>query len=300
MVVSCGGCSHDTPLGGGAVQPVGHLIAARQSRTIACANTCAGYAARRVRERGGQRADCGKEARLPRRYVMVRRAQLTRETRRRIIGAVLDLVLERGPEDFSVEEICERAKVSLRTVYYHFPSRATLLSAALVELAREMGAAALRAWRDDQADPCEALLGYVAGDLPSLRGRSTPFRSDPECAPEPGARGDGRPVAGRCARPHDGPPRSGPAAAPPAAHRCDRAGLPCRRSTPSWRSYRVDLGWSTAEAIAFVTRFLRETLFQPNAPADCGLNGAQGCARWPIPPAAHQRDPWWQRRKHDG
>jgi AcrR family transcriptional regulator len=94
---------------------------------------------------------------------MVRRAQLTWETRRRIIGTVLDLVLERGPENFSVEEVCERAKVSLRIVYYHFPARAVLLSAALVELAREMGAAVRRAWRDDQADPREALIGYVAG-----------------------------------------------------------------------------------------------------------------------------------------
>ncbi|MCL6647066.1 MAG: TetR/AcrR family transcriptional regulator [Chloroflexi bacterium] len=206
---------------------------------------------------------------MPRRYVMVRRAQLTRETRRRIIGAVLDLVLERGPEDFSVEEICERAKVSLRTVYYHFPSRAALLSAALVELAREMGAAALRAWRDDQADPCEALLGYVAGIYQVYEEEAPRFeailsvRRNPELEATVGrlraAARDHMTVLLEAARPQLRLPLT------------DAIALAYMQTLyPVWRSYRVDLGWSTAEAIAFVTRFLRETLFQPNAPPTAG------------------------------
>ncbi len=47
--------------------------------------------------------------------------------RRAILEALADLIAETRHLDFSVQEVAERAGVSLRTVYNHFPSREDLL-----------------------------------------------------------------------------------------------------------------------------------------------------------------------------
>jgi AcrR family transcriptional regulator len=203
---------------------------------------------------------------MTRRYVMVRRAQLTEETRRRILRAVLDLVVERGPDTFALDEVCARAEVSLRTVYYHFPSRAALLSAALVELAREMGAAALRAFREDLAEPREALAGYLAGIYQVYDTESRRFdailrmRGDPEL--------DATIARLRAAA------RAHLSTILSAARAELRLPLPdaiaaayLQTLYPVWQSYTSDLGMTTPEATAFVTRFLESALFLPRGTA---------------------------------
>jgi AcrR family transcriptional regulator len=199
---------------------------------------------------------------MTRRYVMVRRAEQTEETRRRILRVVLDLVLERGAPSFAIEEICGRADVSLRTVYHHYPSRATLVSAALHELAREMGAAALRAFRADLTKPREALAGYLSETYEVYEQESRRFdailrlRGDPELEAT---------IA-----------RLRAAARAHITHILAAAGDDLRIPLPDavvvaylhtpypvWQTYTADLGMTTPEAIAFVTRFLDRVLFLP-------------------------------------
>ena len=55
-----------------------------------------------------------------------RQRELGRQT---IVDACADLVTERHHLDFTMREIAERAGVSLRTVYNHFPTRQDLLAA---------------------------------------------------------------------------------------------------------------------------------------------------------------------------
>lgn len=57
------------------------------------------------------------------------RSQQTELTRRLILDAVADLVVEEGVHAFSVQNVADRAGVSHRTVYRHFPSREALLEA---------------------------------------------------------------------------------------------------------------------------------------------------------------------------
>lgn len=49
------------------------------------------------------------------------------ETRALVLEALAELVTERASTEFSVQEVADRAQVSLRTVYRYFPSRQALL-----------------------------------------------------------------------------------------------------------------------------------------------------------------------------
>lgn len=55
------------------------------------------------------------------------RTRQTDLTRQAILEALADLVVEDGVHAFSVREVAERARVSQRTVYNHFPNRQALL-----------------------------------------------------------------------------------------------------------------------------------------------------------------------------
>lgn len=64
-----------------------------------------------------------------------RQRELGRQT---IVDACADLVTERHHLDFTMREVAERAGVSLRTVYNHFPTREDLLGALGTEFIRQM------------------------------------------------------------------------------------------------------------------------------------------------------------------
>jgi len=55
-----------------------------------------------------------------------RQTELTRDL---IFGALAAIVAEQGVHDFSVQDVADRAGVSHRTVYRHFPTREALLEA---------------------------------------------------------------------------------------------------------------------------------------------------------------------------
>jgi AcrR family transcriptional regulator len=57
-------------------------------------------------------------------YRLGRRAEASEETRRRIVEATFQLHAERGIAETSMQDIAERAAVSVGTVYHHFPSYA--------------------------------------------------------------------------------------------------------------------------------------------------------------------------------
>jgi AcrR family transcriptional regulator len=64
-----------------------------------------------------------------RKYEMRKRAELQRETRRRIVEGTVELHRTRGPANTTVKEIARRAGVNRLTVYNHFPDIADLLGA---------------------------------------------------------------------------------------------------------------------------------------------------------------------------
>ena len=65
----------------------------------------------------------------PRKYDMTRRASAVAETRRRIVGATLELHGEQGIGATSWDDIAARAGVGVGTVYRHFPSLDELIPA---------------------------------------------------------------------------------------------------------------------------------------------------------------------------
>ena len=64
-----------------------------------------------------------------RKYEMKKRAELQRETRRRIVEATVELHRTRGPANTTISEIAQRAGVNRLTVYNHFPDITDLLRA---------------------------------------------------------------------------------------------------------------------------------------------------------------------------
>src|SRR6266516_2796243 len=65
----------------------------------------------------------------PRRYRMERRAEGAEETRQRILQATMALHTEQGVLATSHKDIASRADVSVGTVYHHFPSVDSLVTA---------------------------------------------------------------------------------------------------------------------------------------------------------------------------
>src|SRR5437016_4906407 len=62
----------------------------------------------------------------------------TPRPRRRILQATLELVLEGGYEALQVRALSERAGVSSRTIYAHFPSLDSLLIIAVAEQTQDL------------------------------------------------------------------------------------------------------------------------------------------------------------------
>ncbi len=59
------------------------------------------------------------------------RAEKTRLTRRRIVGAAAELFLDQGYGATTLDQVAARAAVAVQTVYFHYGNKATLLKQAL-------------------------------------------------------------------------------------------------------------------------------------------------------------------------
>lgn len=74
-----------------------------------------------------------------------------------LFAAVRAVLLERGPDGFSLEAVAQRAGVSVATLYRHHPGRDALLFAFFDQLAPRT-----EAWRlPMKGDPVEALAGFA-------------------------------------------------------------------------------------------------------------------------------------------
>ena len=72
-------------------------------------------------------------------------------TRRKILGAVLDLVAEESMSELSVPLVAERSGVSVATIYRYYPTKDALLNAAAEEPARRAGGSAIGEGDDGSA-----------------------------------------------------------------------------------------------------------------------------------------------------
>ncbi len=92
------------------------------------------------------------------------RERRARETRELILVALAELITERGSSEFAVQEVADRAEVSLRTVYRYFPGRQDLLD-GLAELIDERMEDLRRddelGWEDLEEQGLEDLLAAV-------------------------------------------------------------------------------------------------------------------------------------------
>src|SRR5579872_2116714 len=80
----------------------------------------------------------------------------------RFMAAATELVMETNRTDFTVQQIVERSKMSLRSFYQHFASKDELLLALFEEAIRQ-ATARLRLQVDECDDPVERLRAYVIG-----------------------------------------------------------------------------------------------------------------------------------------
>jgi len=80
----------------------------------------------------------------------------------RFMAAANDLVRETNRTDFTVQQIVERSKMSLRSFYQHFASKDELLLALFEEAIRQ-ATARLRLRVDAFNDPADRLRAYIVG-----------------------------------------------------------------------------------------------------------------------------------------
>jgi AcrR family transcriptional regulator len=92
-----------------------------------------------------------------------------RRRRELILDTAISLVEERGPDRFQVRDVVERSGVALGTIYRYFPSKDSLLAAALdratSDLRERLAAATAASAGDDPADRIATLLRIVADSI---------------------------------------------------------------------------------------------------------------------------------------
>jgi AcrR family transcriptional regulator len=85
-------------------------------------------------------------------------------TRRRILDAAYALFYKKGFTRVSVDDIAERAGLTKRTLYYHFPSKDDLL-AAVFEFHHQFALERIREWGDRLTGDTGAMLDALFADL---------------------------------------------------------------------------------------------------------------------------------------
>jgi AcrR family transcriptional regulator len=111
-----------------------------------------------------------------RKYEMKKRAELQRETRRRIVEATVELHRTRGPAHTTISEIAERAGVNRLTVYNHFPDITDLLRACSRSWTEQHPPPDPTAWAEIR-DPQERLRTALA-ELYGYYARTEPMRAN--------------------------------------------------------------------------------------------------------------------------
>ena len=121
-----------------------------------------------------------------RNYEMKKRAELQRETRRRIVEATVELHRTQGPANTTISEIAQRAGVNRLTVYNHFPDITDLLKACSKSWTERHPAPDPTPWAQIH-DP-EVRLRTALTELYGFYARTEPMRAnvlrDAETMPE--------------------------------------------------------------------------------------------------------------------
>jgi len=91
----------------------------------------------------------------------------------RFIVAATELLWETGRPDFTVQEIVERSKMSLRSFYQHFASKDELLLALFEEAIRTY-ISRLRVLVEEHDDPVERMRAFVVGMYGAVEGSADP------------------------------------------------------------------------------------------------------------------------------
>src|ERR1700733_10011913 len=90
----------------------------------------------------------------------------------RFVGAAMELMAERGSIDFTVQEVVDRSKMSIRTFYNFFASKDDLLVAVHETILATEVVPRMRAKCEAESDPIARVRAYVEGiyDLTSNPG----------------------------------------------------------------------------------------------------------------------------------
>ncbi len=111
-----------------------------------------------------------------RKYEMKKRAELQRETRRRIVEATVELHRTQGPANTTISEIAQRAGVNRLTVYNHFPDITDLLRACSKSWTERHPAPDPTPWAQIR-DPQERLRTALT-ELYGFYARTEPMRAN--------------------------------------------------------------------------------------------------------------------------
>jgi AcrR family transcriptional regulator len=98
---------------------------------------------------------------------MIRR---DRGTRQKILGAAYELFYRKGFARAGVDAVAERAGVTKRTLYHHFPSKDHLL-AAVLEHYYEEALTRIRQWGDSLGDDTGEMIDQLFDDLANWASR---------------------------------------------------------------------------------------------------------------------------------
>lgn len=122
---------------------------------------------------------------MARHYTLRKRAAQLQRTREAILAAARGRLARVGYAALRVDDVARRARVSRRTVYAHFPSRAVLADAALRERVNALRDRVAR-WHPRSSDPAAALDEIIAFHARSYREEYALMETLSEGAPEAG------------------------------------------------------------------------------------------------------------------
>jgi len=95
----------------------------------------------------------------------------TEHTTARILNALVDVISTDGITEFSVQAVADRAEVSHRTIYRHFPSREALLEGItdyLEDPMRAEGLPGVPEDLDDCVDTIESVFAFFEANAPMI------------------------------------------------------------------------------------------------------------------------------------
>lgn len=95
----------------------------------------------------------------------------TQDTTARIVNALVDVISTDGIAEFSVQAVADRANVSHRTVYRHFPNREALLEGItdyLEDPMRAEGLPGVPEDLDDCVDTIESVFAFFEANAPMI------------------------------------------------------------------------------------------------------------------------------------